>query len=169
MRVKQSSQSELTGARHGALVVNDFETLSAQLALITQIENGLHATQNALLSRNVEDLERATQELRRLQGQLKQLVDGGCERGSSSILEGGVFPLSPTTDIRQLAREVRIAQARALHLGRVQIALLERAKRSLTVISYLIAGRAASYGPAGLNRTLMPVATDSFGDCECRA
>ena len=94
-----------------------------RLALLNDLESSLRSTEQAILGRDVERLERATEEQANLHHRLVMLP----MRGSS---------FSPA---------VREAQQRVLDLGRVQSALLERARQRLRMLANWIAGPEAQY------------------------
>ena len=103
----------------------EVENDALRLALLTDLELSLRASERAILSRDVAGLERATDEQANLGRRLVLLP-----------VRGGAF--SPT---------VMEAQRRVLGLGRVQGALLERAQRRLRVLANWMAGPQAEYRP----------------------
>jgi hypothetical protein len=108
----------------------------ARLALLSDLETSLATSQEALLNRDLvrlEELTRAQSVLRQRLSVLWAAQDGS--RTKISLADN------------RLASELRSAATRVLHLGRIQLALLDRAQRSLRVLSHLIAGPQASYGP----------------------
>jgi|HubBroStandDraft_2_1064218.scaffolds.fasta_scaffold28222_3 hypothetical protein len=105
--------------------------LSLGFALLAQLEASLTASQQALLSRDLPALERATCEQRLLEPQIGQLRRAFRPVSKSSPLE----------------IEVRVTSQRILHLARVQLALLARARRSLSALEQLLAGPGAAYAP----------------------
>lgn len=112
------------------------EVVPATLALLTQLQTSLEASQRALLFGDLQALEAATLEQKRLEQALRQeltLPDDFVQRPES------------LTEIR-LPGAVIAALARVLHLGRVQSALLRRAQRSLGMIGRLLVGPEAEYG-----------------------
>ena len=100
---------------------------AASAALLGELESSLAASQRALLARDVVSLDRATREQIRLRRALEILC-------AQKIVS---------------APELRGAQQRVLHLGRVQAALLVREQRWLTVLANLVAGPEASYASVG--------------------
>ena len=138
------------------------EPARASLALLEQMELSLHASQKALLARDLAQLECHTGEQRRLQQALAILWQGTRTQPPSSPLE--------TEDDRALGAQLRRAQTRVLHLARVQAALLARAQRTLHMISNLLAGTGAGYGPAASGLGTMPgPCREPEGDSACRA
>jgi hypothetical protein len=93
---------------------------SAILQLLAELEGSLQVGQKALLNGDLAVMERSTCEQARLQHGLADLVM------RDSVNRG--------------AKSVHDAQARVLHLGRVQAALLVRAQLRLRIIANLLAG-----------------------------
>jgi len=108
------------------------------LTLLSELESSLAAGQRALLARDRLPFERLTEQQESLQQALAALVHSSDCRGSGE-------PVSDSPATSQLLA----CAARVLHLGRVQLALLRRAQRSLQMISRLAAGPQATYGPSG--------------------
>jgi hypothetical protein len=145
------------GADGGDLGVapRESELLQSQLALFTDIEDCLRAVENALLLRNLEHLDEATARLARYRAELKKMPP----------IAGSEPAIYPTSGVRQL----REAQLRVLHRGRVEAALLARMQRSLAAVSNLLAiPSRASYGPPAPDGTLALVLEDPSGDYRCR-
>ena len=94
--------------------------VSAILQLLAELEGSLQVGQKALLNGDLAGMEQSTCEQARLQ---HALADPGMREN-----------LNPG------AKSVRDAQARVLHLGRVQAALLLRARLRLRIIANLLAG-----------------------------
>jgi hypothetical protein len=113
----------------------DAEIAQAGFALLRELEMSLRASQKALLSRDVARLEQSTHQQIGLRRALEILWPGN-GRGSSEM------HCDPP-----LASELRTAQMRVLHLGRVQAALLRREQRWLRTLSNLLAGPEANYLP----------------------
>jgi hypothetical protein len=135
------------GDLHAASVESDH--LQSQLALLTDIENGLRSMQSALRSRNIEGLRQATSRIARCHAELKMVLrfaGSGPARNSTS------------------GARMREAQWRVLQLGRVQAALLARAQRSLTAVTNALTGGEASYRPP----IPMPLPDRRAGDHRCR-
>jgi len=101
---------------------------------LLELEASLLSSQEALLARDLAGVEQGTCEQVRLQRALEILRP--CEAAQTSDSER-----------TRASSELRAAAIRILHLGRVQAALLDRAQRSLRMISNLLAGPEASYGP----------------------
>lgn len=106
-----------------------------RLALLNDLESSLRASEQAILARDVARLERATEEQANLHRRLVMLP----VRGSS---------FSPA---------VREAQQRVLDLGRVQSALLERARQRLRMLANWIAGPEAQYRAVSANSAVLEV------------
>jgi hypothetical protein len=120
------------------------EIAQAWLSLLAELEASLQASQRALLDRDVACLEQSSGEQIRLLHALE------------------IFWPSPRNDPAQddsaLAAELRAAQMRVLHLGRVQAALLARAQRWLRTIENLLAGPATNYTPYTATRVPLSAA-----------
>jgi hypothetical protein len=123
---------------------------------LRELEMSLRASQKALLSRDVLRLEQSTRQQIGLRRALEILWPGN-GMGSSEM----------HCDPR-LASELRTAQMRVLHLGRVQAALLRREQRWLRTLSNLLAGPEANYLPPALNRVAWHAESAEEGDT-CRA
>jgi hypothetical protein len=119
------------------------ELAAAALALLSELEASLRASQKALLARDAEGIEQGTREQVGLQGALARLwaQDAARPAGSDSWRRAGTPRCEPA-----LAAALLAAQWRVLHLGRVQAGLLARAQRTLRMISNLLAGPEAVYG-----------------------
>ncbi len=98
------------------------------LALLEDLESNLLASQNALLSGDLARLEELTGE------------QALFERKLSTVLR-------PAPASGPAGREVRAAQLRILHLGRVQIALLARRQQGLRILRHRMAGLQSLYSP----------------------
>ena len=109
---------------------------AASAAVLAELESSLRASQQALLARDISSLEQATREQTRL-------------RRALEILWARNVTFPP---------ELRGAQQRVLHLGKVQAALLAREQRWLTVLANLVAGPEASYNSAGNQRSASVIA-----------
>jgi hypothetical protein len=105
------------------------EITQAGKLFLFELEASLQASQRALLSHDVALLEQHICEQIRLQSSLEVL-----------------WSRDATRDL-VFAAEMRAAQIRVLHLGRVQAALLVRAQRWQSMLSNLLAGPEASYAP----------------------
>jgi len=125
-----------------------YHFLQSSLDLFEELQASLENSQKALLSRDLGGLEQGTREQTRLQKELAQWGSsalGGVRAGQASA-EG--LPTS-AADSAQVEIRLRAIQARVLHLGRVQMALLRRAHRFLHAVSHLVAGSGANYVPPG--------------------
>lgn len=111
----------------------------AALALLAELGRSLETSQRALVSRDLEGLERATCEQIGLRRSLEILGTENCapEGAAPQIVAGQIDPA--------LAAGLRAARWRVLYLGRVQAALLRRTQRSLRIVSNRLAGPEASY------------------------
>jgi flagellar biosynthesis/type III secretory pathway chaperone len=100
------------------------------IALLARLEISLHQSQHAVLSRDLAQLQKATGEqaelLRNLDAIERQRKSWNNESTRSAVVD---------------------AAERVLHLGRVQAALLRRARQSLQTASHAMAGRQAGYIP----------------------
>jgi len=94
------------------------------LSVWTSLETSLQSSQRALLDRDLERLETLTAEQRRLVRVLQATVPG---------------------ETSPVGTALRCAQLRVQSLARIQQVLLERAQRSLQVLSNLMAGPQAPY------------------------
>jgi len=116
---------------------------SAGRELLAELEASLQASQRALLAHDLASLEHRTGEQISL---CKALEIFGTPYAAPSA--GSEFShCSP-----RVAEDLRAAQKRVLHLGRVQLASLGRAQRWLRTLSHLMAGPGASYS-ASLGRS----------------
>jgi hypothetical protein len=107
------------------------EITPASQVLLVELETSLQASQQALLSHDVALLEQHTCEQIRLQHSLEILRSRDATHDPAFVVE------------------IRAAQMRVLHLGRVQAALLVRAQRWQSMLSNLLAGSETSYVPPG--------------------
>jgi hypothetical protein len=127
------------------------EIAQASRALLAELEASLEASQRALLGRDVASLEQCTSEQARLQRSLEILWSAGAAHlpGSNSPKSDAASDIPafnvPAFDIPAFDAELRAAQRRVLHLGRIQTALLGRAQRWLRTVSHLLAGLDQSY------------------------
>lgn len=121
-------------ASEGTLPHAILEIMHARLALLADLEASLHASQRALLSRDISSLEKHTSEQVRLQTALA-IVSSPSHLPSS-------YPTS-----RPQAVEVHAAELRVLHHGRVQAAMLDRAQRWQRTVANLLAGVEKNYAP----------------------
>jgi len=149
------------------LVDGGAELIQASMAILGELESSLLIGQKALLARDLAGVEQATREQIRLRRALEVLWarDVLHPRNSDPTSRSEPGCESP------LATGLRAAQLRVLHLGRVQAALLARARRSLRMISNLLAGPEAIYGLPGDDGTAPNVARSGEGEERnpCRA
>jgi hypothetical protein len=106
---------------------------------LEELARSLRASQQALLARDLAALELNTQTQNRLQRALEILwtQKAGTPRGGSRV--------EPEASDDAIALRLIAAKSRALQLGRVQAALLTRARRSLRTIVNLRTGLQATY------------------------
>lgn len=103
------------------------DTELVRQALLSDLESSLRLSQQAILARDLEKLEGATEKQAQLHRRLHMLPALEEESASSGVVE---------------------AHRRVLALGRVQGALLMRAEQRLRMLANLIAGSQAEYRPA---------------------
>lgn len=127
-----------------ALHQGNGEMGQAALAVLDDLRLSLQAGIHALLARDVASLERATENQKRLLPLLGALLDPMSCQGS---LAPGSFESPSCNSLARVSR-LREAASHVLRLGRLQAAVLKRAKRSLTVLSNLMAGSERVYTPA---------------------
>jgi hypothetical protein len=108
------------------------EITQASKLLLVELEASLQASQRALLSHDVALMEQHTCEQIRLQRLLEALWSRRDAAHDPAFIV-----------------EMRAAQMRVLHLGRVLAALLVRAQRWQSMLSNLLAGSETSYVPPG--------------------
>ena len=148
------------------------------LRLLLELEASLQASQKALLSGDPAAIEDETRQQMRLQSSLEVTAQ---RPARPAPLTYGVRSAAPRDDVtanlllpggdrlsgdpplgdpqsRQslpgdlaLAAELRCAQMRVLHLGRIQAALVARALRWTRTLSNLLAGPESSYAPSVYN------------------
>ena len=140
MTEPRSLPNHLSAAPMPPLACIDSER--ACLALLADLETNLRSSQAALLSRDVVRIEQLTAEQMELR------------RAWSAFLHPPDARVSEHEDIFVGAPSdaVGAAQARILHLGRVQSTLLRRALQSLRVISHLLAEPQSGYVPPPAGR-----------------
>jgi len=114
----------------------------SQFVLVTELEASLLTSQKALLTRNVARLEECTREQAYLRSELQVFAsaNGGAQAN-------GPRGQNQDQEDENEAAALRAAHARVLHLARVQLVLLDRARQSLKIISHLVAGYEAGYAP----------------------
>ena len=100
----------------------------ARLAVLHELEASLKATQKALLTCDVAELDEATREQVQLHQSLATFADS-------------------VSYASEADPELRLAEKRVLGLGRLQIALLTRARRSLKITANLVARTQGNYAP----------------------
>jgi len=110
----------------------------SSLSIWTSLAASLQSSQRALLERDLERLETATAEQRRLVRALQATEPSAGMQGTQNCL----LPASGTAPV---STALHSAQLRVQSLARIQQSLLERAQRSLQLLSNLIAGPQAPY------------------------
>ena len=112
--------------------------IDLHLSLLSALQTSLHASQQAVLDRDVSLLERLTDEQRVLGHRLSRLMPSMASRKKQP---------------KPSCRTVQILRARleVLHLGRVQCALLVRAQQFLRAASHHRTGPQAAYSLVGGN------------------
>jgi hypothetical protein len=115
-------------------------------ALLGELESSLQSSQRALLARDLAGIEQHTGEQIRLRRALEILWSKNLPQASDPMPFDSMLN-DPMPYARAGASELRLAQMRVLHLGRVQAALLARAQRRARMLSHLFAGPGASYAP----------------------
>jgi hypothetical protein len=122
----------------------------AILLVLRQLEASLEASQAAVLAREVEGIERHTEEQMRLSRALTILYGESTFHAHQQHHPASDFPAALPRMTTRLAADLRAAEKRVLQLTRVQAALLGRAQRFLRILTNLVAGPGASYGPGPL-------------------
>jgi hypothetical protein len=136
----------------------------ARLALLRELESSLQSSQKALLARELAAIERGTDEQRRLLEALNDLVRAtGCIHSQQAV---GI-ELAQVLHSPELAA-LRAAETRILHLGRVQLALLARARRFLNALSHFAHGPSASYIPPASASAAGPPSIHGVQTQSCR-
>lgn len=110
------------------------------LALLDNLESTLVASRQALLARDVVRLEQLTDEQAQLLRELAKLLALGVGPHPDGPLAGASAAI--------ILEPARQAAQRVLRLARIQHVLLERAQRSLRVLSHCLAGPQALFEPA---------------------
>ena len=118
------------GAASGLLSKHPSEIARQEPVLLAELEASLIASHQALLTRDLNRLERLTADQRRLGQSLSLLY---ADANHSTV---GTSDLS-----------VPAARERVLHLGRVQKILLLRARNSVRVLFNVLNGPQAAYRP----------------------
>lgn len=116
------------------------ELVLASEALLSELESSLHASQQALLARDLTAIEQQTREQQRLQRGLAALW--------SSSVAAPIGPPPGASGARfapEFSPQLRPAQMRILHLARVQSGLLRRAQQTLAILANFAAGPEACY------------------------
>jgi len=112
------------------------------LEILFELEASLLASHRAILDRDVARLEELTQ----LQGRLRRLL--------SDVLPGIVGRIDRELPVDRSA--LQMAAGRVLELGRVQLAMLRRSRRSLVILANLAAGAEAGYAAAAESSRTAP-------------
>ncbi len=138
------------------------EIAQASRAVLAKLEASLEASQQALLARDVAALEQCTSEQLRLGRSLEMLWS----RNAAQVPGNSSTQSDPASafDLPAFNIELRAAQMRVLHLGRIQAALLGRAQRWLRTVSHLLAGLDQSYSfPASAQVPQYPASPTGIG------
>jgi len=106
------------------------EPMPTCLALFGQLEASLHGSRKALLARNLAGIEQRTQEQRALAGKIEAVLRKGIVSSAGGLQE-----------------ELRQSGKRVLAAGRLQAALLARARLKLRVLANMLAGPSVNYEP----------------------
>jgi hypothetical protein len=136
--------AEPTGGNGGAAFAE------ASVGLLRKLAGSLQSSQRALLSRDLAGIEQHTGEQIRLRRALEILWSQNLPQASDPMPFDSMLN-DPTPYARAGASELRLAQMRVLHLGRIQAALLTRAQRRARMLSHLFAGPGANYTPPAYN------------------
>jgi hypothetical protein len=113
------------------------------VVILAELEDSLLSCQKALLAHDISGIEQETLNQQRLQQTLEALWTGSMAHSQ----DGNSSQEFSRPKLSSQPAELRAAKARVLHLGRVQLALLSRAQRSMNTVLRLLAGPGASYGP----------------------
>jgi hypothetical protein len=152
--MSQPSIFDATVCQADSSLTNQSDVVRASLVLLHEMETSLEASQRALLRGDAAGMETGTREQRRLQRALELLWamdrSRSCPDDPKNIGRAAEisFPRPAPESMSELSGELRAAQLRVLHLGRVQAVLLRRAQQSLVVLGNMLAGTGASYSPA---------------------
>jgi hypothetical protein len=122
------------------------EQLREATPLLCELEVGLKNSQKVLLSGDASGLEIQTREQNRLLAELWKI--DSLAQAASSTRQAGNSQLRPAAEDSDIAVELQAAAARILHAGRVQAALLARARQRLRMIANVLAGPQAAYAAA---------------------
>jgi hypothetical protein len=150
-RVTGTSTIESSGARY-----DSGARTGATLALLRELESSLVVSQQALLTRDLEGMQRGTEQQKRLQHELLVLWDTETGQGSGVQESAWFLPGKPSPKELQGSAELAVAIGRILHLARVQAGLLIRAQRSLKLISRLLTGPQINYEPPATHTIAAP-------------
>jgi hypothetical protein len=111
--------------------------------LLERLENSLTVSQKALLSLDIAAVERGTKEQSNLCRRIEALFAHPAASPQNDD-DAGKMQTSPTISANWPV-ELSAAQARILHRGRVQAALLSRAQRALNVVAHFKSLPEATY------------------------
>jgi hypothetical protein len=126
----------------------------AGMAVLQGLESSLLTSVRALLGHDASVLDLATRDQIRLRRALEILWAWDGKQAGTGGHNADRLAASGLSEEIELAADLRAAQLRVLHLGRVQAALLRREGRWLHVLASLVAGPGANYGSApGHNST----------------
>jgi hypothetical protein len=109
---------------------DDDKPMPTCLALFGQLEASLHGSRKALLARDLAGIDQGTREQRALAGKIEAVLRKGIVSSAGGLQE-----------------ELRQSGKRVLAAGRLQAALLARARRQLRVMVNMLADPSVNYGP----------------------
>jgi hypothetical protein len=140
----------------------------AILAILGELEASLVASQKALLARDLDRIRDGTEQQLRLTRALMILGAGPAKPGAGN----GSLRATPFRPGQgRISPQLASAQNRVWHLARVQRALLRRAQQSLRMLTSLVAGPNAAYGPFQGSGVLVSISASPSGpatDLPCR-
>lgn len=117
--------------------------LQAQKVL-SQLEQSLQRSREALLTLACAGLERETAEQRGLVLQFQDVVRRCAQSSAGRDSFGGQREAELNTELNE---EIRLCQSRVWMAARVQAALLSRAQAKLRMLAHMQAGPSVVYGP----------------------
>lgn len=121
------------------------EFLRVRLAVMPALEGSLHRSREALLTMDLDGIERGTREQVGLIGELKTAAQPKPRSGESGQPQENrepVFSVSPAE-----LQELRQTESRIREAARLQAALLARARYKLRVLANMLGGLSKSYRP----------------------
>jgi hypothetical protein len=130
---------------------SSFARVERRLALMRELAGTLEQAQGALLAADVKRLEAHTLRQRELCDQLRLLASLVPASGDHAMepekahLPDDPFSPQPSERWSVLLQELVLVESRVRHLNQVHAALVQRARRSLAIISRLLAGSGITY------------------------